>query len=65
MTIQYIGTMHDKVELAAAREVYRAAAEELGEDLGGYSLTDLLADNFLWPLTKCENVARILTEGQS
>ncbi len=63
MTIKYIGTLTEKIELASAKEVYRLAVRDLGRDLGGSSLTDLLADNFEWPLSKCQQIAQMLSSG--
>ncbi len=35
----------------------KAARKDLGEDLGGYSVTDLLADNFTATLVQCKFIA--------
>lgn len=48
-------------DVLAAKEKYLSAQKALGKDLGGFSVVDLLADNFTdWPLTKCKEVAAIL-----
>jgi len=44
-----------------ALEIYRAAQRELGQDLGGLSLTDLLADQFTdISIDECAAMARQL-----
>ena len=44
-----------------ALEIYRAAQRELGNDLGGLSLTDLLADQFPdISIDECASIARQL-----
>jgi hypothetical protein len=42
-----------KLEQAVAK--LAAARASLGPDLGGYSITDLLADNFPWSLEQCKH----------
>lgn len=41
-----------------ARVVYEKAKRDLGSDLAGYSLVDLLADNFPWSLEQCRQIAQ-------
>lgn len=36
---------------------YDDAVRDLGPELGGFSIADLLADNFPWPLEKCQTMA--------
>lgn len=49
-------TLEQKV--ARAADKLRAARLELGHDLGGFSVTDFLADNFTsWTLAECCEVA--------
>lgn len=50
---------HD-AKLDAAREVLSSARADLGHDLAGFSITDLLADNFPWSLEQCRQIAREL-----
>lgn len=50
---------HDQ-KLEQAREKLAAARADLGHDLAGYSITDLLADNFPWSLEQCRQIAREL-----
>lgn len=48
---------HDsKVE--QARLVLERARHQLGHDLGGFSVIDLLADNFPWSLEQCRQIAQ-------
>lgn len=49
----------------AARAVYDRARRDLGDDLDGGSLVDLLADNFPWPLDYCRAMAAHLMEAPS
>lgn len=44
-----------------ALTIYRRAAADLGPDLGGYSLVDLLADNTDWDLDACVAYAAMVT----
>lgn len=51
---------HDlKVELA--RGVLSRARAAMGHDLFGFSVVDLLADNFPWSLEQCRQIARDLS----
>ena len=44
-----------------ALTIYQRAAADLGPDLGGYSLVDLLADNTDWDLSACVAYAAMVT----
>lgn len=48
------------LKLEQARVVLTKAQNALGADLRGHSVTDLLADNFDWPLDECRNIANQL-----
>ena len=54
----YPGTL----TLQTGAACYQAALEDLGEDLGGFSLVDLLADNFEATLADCQRVAGCFKE---
>jgi hypothetical protein len=45
-------------EVDAAVDVYKNAAADLGPELSGFSIVDLLADNFPWSITKCREIAK-------
>jgi len=47
-------------DVKAAKAKYAVAQKALGKDLGGFSLVDLLADNFSWPLAKCKEIAAFI-----
>lgn len=52
---------HDE-KLSRARAVLEKARAEMGDDLAGFSIVDLLADNFPWSLAQCREIARELTQ---
>jgi len=52
-----LNELHDDPDVKKARAKWEAAKKDLGPDLGGFSLVDLLADNFEWPLAKCKEIA--------
>lgn len=47
-------------EIDRGGEIFRKARKDLGEDLGGFSLIDLLADNTGYGLDRCGDIARII-----
>ncbi len=52
-------TLDEKI--ARAEPKLAKARGEIGQDLGGYSVTDFLADNFTsWTLAECREVAKRL-----
>jgi hypothetical protein len=46
--------------LEIAKNIYNKAAKDLGPDLNGGSLTDLIADNTDWPLEEIKSVIACL-----
>lgn len=45
-----------------ACEIFVNARKDIGDDLKGFSLVDLLADNAGWPLPMCWSLAEIVVE---
>ncbi len=50
---------HDS-KVAQARAVLARARKELGHEIAGHSIVDLLADNFPWSLEQCRQIAQEL-----